>query len=487
MTSADLLALLPFLVVGGAAVIVMLAIAFYRNYRLTVVLTGLGLAIALGTLPIVDLVVPRQVTPLVVIDAYALFFLGAIFAATLAVTVLAYDYIRPRTGRREEFYLLLLLATFGAAVLVTSTHFASFFLGLEILSVSLYALIAYERENLLAIEAAVKYLVLAGSSSAFLLLGMALVYGELGTMEFARIATLHVAGRASLAILGAGLALILVGIGFKLALVPFHLWTPDVYQGASAPVAAYIASVSKGAMFALLLRYFKQFDPVMEPGVFAVFTLLAILSMFVGNLLALLQNNVKRLLAYSSITHMGYLLVALLASGPLAVDAVAFYLVTYFITIIGAFGVVTMLSSPGREADGWDNYVGLAWRRPWLGAVFTAMLLSLAGIPLTAGFVGKFYLLTAGVNSSLWLLAILLVINSTIGLFYYLRVVVAIYATAPARPLGEQAAPSAARSTIAGSFTGGVVLAVLTILLVWLGVYPTPLIGIIESMVAQIM
>jgi len=259
-----------------------------------------------------------------------------------------------------------------------------------------------------------------------------------------------------------------------------------VYEGASAPVAGYIASVSKGAMFALLLRYIKPFHSAMEPGVFAAFALLAILSMFVGNLLALLQTNVKRHLAYSSITHMGYLLVALLASGPLAVDAVAFYLVTYFVTIIGAFGVVTLLSSPDREADGWDNYVGLAWRRPWLGAVFTAMLLSLAGIPLTAGFVGKFYLLAAGVGSSLWLLTILLVINSTIGLFYYLRVVVAIYSTVPVGPRGEQAVPSASRLTVAESLTGGVVLAVLTILLVWLGMYPTPLIGIIQSIVAQV-
>lgn len=486
MSPTDLLALLPLLVLGGAAVIVLLLIAFHRDYAITVLLTVLGLVGALVSLPLIYPLGPRQVTPLVVMDSYSQFFMGLIFAAALAVTMLSYDYFRLRAGQREEFYLLLLLATLGAAVLVASTHFASFFLGLELLSVSLYALIGYQRPSLLATEAGIKYLVLAGTSSAFLLFGMALVYGELGTMEFARIAALHVAGRASIVMLGAGLALILVGVGFKLALVPFHLWTPDVYQGASSPVAAYIASVSKGAVFALLLRYFKQFDPVMEVGTFAVFMLLAILSMFFGNLLALLQNNVKRLLAYSSITHMGYLLVAFLAAGSLAVEAVTFYLATYFITIIGAFGVVTMLSTPTHEADSWGTYVGLAWRRPWLAAVFTAMLLSLAGIPLTAGFVGKFYLLAAGIGSSLWLLAILLVVNSTIGLFYYLRVVIAMYATAPAEPLGVEARPTVSRMTAAESLTGGMVLAALTLLLVWLGVYPAPWISIIESMVARI-
>jgi NADH-quinone oxidoreductase subunit N len=486
MSPLNLLALLPILVLGAMAVVVMLAIAIRRDYGTTVLLTALGLAGALVSLPIVHPLGPRQVTALVIIDSYSLLFMGLIFAAALAVALLAYDYFRLRGGQREEFYLLLLLATLGAAVLVASTHFASFFLGLEILSVSLYGLIGYERPSVLATEAGIKYLVLAGASSAFLLLGMAMIYGELGTMEFAEIAARHVAGQASLAMLGAGLAMILTGIGFKLALVPFHLWTPDVYQGASPPVAAYIASVSKGAVFALLLRYFKQIDPVMEVGTFAAFTLLAISSMFFGNLLALLQNNVKRLLAYSSITHMGYLFVAFLAAGSLAVDAVTFYLFAYFVTIIGAFGVVTILSTPAHGADSWDAYVGLAWRRPWLAAVFTAMLLSLAGIPLTAGFVGKFYLLAAGLGSGLWLLAVMLVLNSTIGLFYYLRVVIAMYATAPAQPPGLEARPGVSRLTAAESLTGGLVLAALTLLLVWLGVYPSPWIRIIESMVAQV-
>jgi NADH-quinone oxidoreductase subunit N len=282
-----------------------------------------------------------------------------------------------------------------------------------------------------------------------------------------------------------GFAMILVGIAFKLALAPFHLWTPDVYQGAPAPVTAFIATVSKGAVFALLLRCF---DPVAQgpnDGVRLLFGVLAVASMFTGNLLALLQDNVKRILACSSIAHMGYLLVAFLAGGPLAAEAVTFYLIAYFITTLGAFGVVTVLSAPGRDADRMEDYRGLFRRHPWTAAVLTVMLLSLAGIPLTAGFVGKFYVLYAGVSSSLWLLVLLLVVNSAIGLFYYLRIVVTICR----RPEPE---PSAAASATVlppperVPLMGRAALSALTVLLVALGVYPGPVIDLIRLLLPRI-
>ena len=214
----------------------------------------------------------------------------------------------------------------------------------------------------------------------------------------------------------AGLAMILVGVGFKLALAPFHMWTPDVYQGAPAPATAFLATVSKGAVFAVLLRYFAALGAAESGSLRAVLTLIAILSMFVGNLLALMQANVKRILAYSSIAHSGYLLVALLAARAYAPLAASYYLLAYFVTTLGAWGVVAALSTQEGDADSLEDYRGLAWRRPWLGGALTAMLLSLAGIPLTAGFIGKFYLLTAGVAGRMWLLVIMLVINSAIGL-----------------------------------------------------------------------
>jgi NADH-quinone oxidoreductase subunit N len=357
-------------------------------------------------------------------------------------------------------------------VLAASSHFVSFFIGLEILSVSLYTLIAYTR-NELNIEAGVKYLVLAAASSAFLLFGIALLYGETGTMDLSLMASGAGAQGINNGMLLTGLALVLTGVGFKLAVAPFHMWTPDVYEGAPAPVTAFIATVSKGGVFALLLRYFIQIDVHAYPSLFRAVAFIAVVSMFAGNLLALLQNNVKRILAYSSIAHLGYLLVAFLAGGVMRVAAVTFYLVAYFITTLGAFGVITVLSGKERDADAMDDYRGLSRRRPWLALIFSAMLFSLAGIPLTAGFIGKFYIVAAGAGSALWPLVITLVVNSAIGLYYYLRIIVAVYAQ-PAEEEGSPVSPL--------SLTGTLVLAVLTILLLWLGVYPEPLMEMIHLM-----
>ena len=472
MNSIDMIALLPMIILAALPVVVMLELSFYRSHKITLIITLLGLTAAFILLSPALHHSPRQVTSLLIIDGYAIFYTGLILAATFTVALLSYGYLEKRQTRCEEFYILLTLAALGSAVLASSSHFASFFLGLEILSVSLYGLIAYVREDHFGIEAGIKYLILAATSAAFLLFGMAMIYAESGTMEFARIASGNIHG----AFYVTALALIIVGIGFKLALVPFHLWTPDVYQGAPAPVTAFIATVSKGAMFALLLRFFSQAHIQNFNSLMLVFTLIAIASMFVGNWLALLQNNVKRILAYSSISHLGYLLVALLASGSLAVTAVTFYLVTYFVTTLGAFGIITVLSEKNRDAEKLEDYSGLAWRRPVVAGIFTAMLLSLAGIPLTAGFVGKFFILRAGVGSGLWLLVITLVINSAIGLFYYLRVIAKMYQRPSKQEIDEQELP----------LTGCIALLILTLLLIWLGVYPSMFIQIIDGTVANV-
>jgi len=407
---------------------------------------------------------------LLILDQYALFYIGLILGATFAIAILCHGYLERHAETREELYVLLLVATLGSMVLVASSHFVSFFLGLEILSVALYALSAYLHTRRRPIEAGVKYLILAGSSSAFLLFGMALIYAQLGTMDLSRLEGLLVGAQNSPLVL-AGLTFIVTGIGFKLGVVPFHLWTPDVYEGAPAPVTAFIATISKGAIFALLLRYFYTVGAQHFRAVFVLFAIIAIASMLIGNLMALLQNNVKRILAYSSIAHMGYLLVAFEASGGMASEAVAFYLVAYFITTVGAFGVVTILSDEERDADTLEDYAGLFWRRPVLASIFTLMVLSLAGIPVTAGFLAKFYVVTAGASAGIWALILILVISSVIGLFYYLRIVATLYARRP------EAAPHAEPHSTAGSY----VLVVLTILLVWLGVYPASLLKVIRT------
>jgi len=462
--------------IAAVSVALMLVIAFHRGARVVLVCALIGIALAFAMLPVAASRAPRQITPLLILDQYALFYLGLLFIASFAVALLAQGYLGKLGGQLEEFYLMLLLATAGGAALVMSAHFASFFLGLEILSVSLYVLIAYPRRSARGVEAGIKYLILAAASAAFLLFGMALIYAELGTMEFGRMAS-GMAGRdVRWELLLTGQAMILVGVGFKLAVAPFHVWAPDVYEGAPAPVTAFIATVSKGAIFALLVRYFANLGDEVFQQFFPEIAAIAIASMFVGNLLAIAQINVKRILAYSSIAHMGYLLVAFLAGGSLGATAVAFYLVAYFVTNLVAFGVVTVLSSR-READELEDYRGLFWRRPWLATTFLAALLSLGGIPLTAGFMGKFYILMAGVRSALWFLAIILSVNTMISFYYYLRVAFMMFRDAPEGEAAPVAAPSL-------SFVGGAALAVLTLLLVWIGVYPGPLVQTIRSMVA---
>ena len=455
---------------AATAVLVMLLIAGYRSHGLTVLLTLMGIALSFASFIKTYPLLPQQITPLLIIDRYAFFYIGLVLASGFIVAVLSYGYLEKHEGNREEFYLLLLLALLGSEILVAASHFVSLFLGLEILSVSLYAMIAYLRGDG-GIEAGLKYLVLASASAAFLLFGMALVYAETGTMSFAAFAAGTVDMKNTFML--AGIVMIIVGIGFKLAVAPFHLWTPDVYEGAPAPVTAFIATASKGAVFAFLLRYFNAAETGASYPLFVVFSGIAIASMFIGNILALLQKNVKRILAYSSIAHLGYLLVAFLAAKTYAFTAVAFYLVAYFVTTLGAFGIITVLSSGERDADMIDDYSGMAWHRPWLAAVFTAMLLSLAGIPLTAGFIGKFYILKAGAGSSLWLLVIILVINSAIGLAYYLRVVISMFKHPSA---DEDPALSPAPSLV-----DTMALALLVLLLFWIGIYPSLFIDIIQS------
>lgn len=473
MSRTDLLILSPLAAVALAAIVVALLAAFRRSHALAARVTVVGLGLGLVLLRVAAGAAPRRVGPLLVVDGYGLVITGLLFGAALVVAVLASDYLAGREGAPEEFYPLLLLATLGAGIVALSGHMASLFLGVELLSVSLYVLIAYPGNSVPALEAGLKYLLLAGASSGFLLFGMALVYAETGVLEFAALP-----GRlpaASEAVLAAGLALLLTGLGFKLAVVPFHMWSPDVYQGAPAPVSGFLATVSKGAVVALLPRLLGALGVAPGSGLWAILALIAVASMVAGNLLALLQDNVKRILAYSSIAHLGYLLVALLAGGPQAPEAVGYYLAAYFVTTLGAFGVVGALSGPGGEAERLEEYRGLLWRRPWLAAVFVAMLFSLAGIPLTAGFIGKFYIFSAGVASARWLLALAVALTSTVGLFYYLRIIVVMFSQ------GAQAQPErAGEGTPALSRRVGLILAFLALLVLGLGVYPSPLVHLLQ-------
>jgi NADH-quinone oxidoreductase subunit N len=485
LSAADLVALLPLEALAAASVAVPLVIAVRRSHAAVMITAAVALLAGLATLPLAAAGGPRDVGGLLMVDGMALLYIALILVTALVIVLLSYGYLQSRDVAREEYYALVPLATLGAGVLAAASHFATFFLGLELLTVGLLVLIAYHRTQALTLEAGLKYLVLAGVSSASVLMGLGLLYFELGTMDLAAIA--GSAGRWDV-LSWAGVLLVVTGIGFKLALVPFHLWTPDVFQGSSMPVAAYVATVSKTSVVALVLR---ALEPAAgTPTLTLVLTVLALATMLVGNLLALAQTNLKRLLGFSSVAHMGYLLVAFVAGGQDGPAVATFYLWVYCLTSLAVFGALTVLSSGagGSETDEIEGLRGLSRSRPALAGVLAVGLLSLAGLPPTAGFLGKLYLIGVGVQTGQWLLLAALLATSVIGVVYYLRVVIVVF-----RASDEEAAAAAATPGHAPVLAGGVATAVASVLgsgraaervllvavtaaVVAIGVYPGPLI-----------
>ena len=324
MTKLDFLCLTPLLIVASAPIIIMLTITISRNFRVIYGFTLFMFLIAFLSLFFIMPYATHNIEPLLIIDRFGILFLGIIYFASILITFLSYDYFKKHGGEREEYFVILLVAVLGASILVLAKHFISFFLGLETLSISLYVLIAYLKSRDNCIEAGVKFLVIASVATAFLLFGMGLIYAETGTMSFQEI----VPGLNKLKLMSplllAGSGLIITGIGFKLALVPFHMWTPDVYQGAPVPVTTFIATISKGAVLALGLRLFIDIRGYNNATMIIIISAISILSMFTGNLLALRQTNIKRLLAYSSIAHLGYLLITLLTGTTAGIEAAIF-------------------------------------------------------------------------------------------------------------------------------------------------------------------
>ena len=472
MTTTDFLCLSPLLILAFTPIVIMIVISVLRNYQVVYSFSLLSFLIAFASIFLIAPSIPHFIESLFIIDMFSLFFLGIIILSALLITLLSYDYIKRLDGVREEYYIILFTSTLGASLLAVANHFIIFFLGIEMLSISLYILVAFQRSKDSSIEAGIKYLILASVSAAFLLFGMALIYNETGTMQLNRLVSSLNNGTALSPLIITGFGMMMVGIGFKLALAPFHMWTPDVYQGAPAPVSAYIATVSKGAVMAILIRFFFNINGFNNQYLFVVISGIAILSMFVGNLLAIRQKNIKRLLAYSSIANMGYLLIILLTGSNKGIQASVFYLISYFITTIGAFGVISLLSTSKIEADKIEDYKGLFWKRPGISIVFTLSLLSLAGIPITAGFIAKFYLIFEGMKAGLMVLVFSLIINSVIGLYYYLRVITTMFSIANENKLPEL------------SFTGNAALATVGLSILILGIYPGWLIDIIVKYVA---
>lgn len=464
LTFASLLPTLPILVMSGAVVLLMLIIAFYRSHGFTLLFSLATVVIALVSSLPAENIAPSDVTPLLAVGVSTQFYWAMILLCTLVCMGISYDYVAPAPNFREEWYLLLMVAAVGGMVLVASQHMVSLFIGLELMSVPLYGLIAFALRNKRSLEAGIKYLVLSGVASAFLLFGMALIYAEAGSLLLNDWA-LKASAESPLVVLGC--ALMLVGLGFKLSWVPFHTWTPDVYQGAPMPVTAFLATASKVAVVAALVKIFELM-PVWKQQEFSVLlSIIAGASILIGNLLAIGQDSLKRLLAYSSIAHFGYLIIALIAVPERGSEAVWVYLATYVITSLGAFSVLSSLVNiqGDAKADTFDSLRGLSKRSPFLAVVLALNLVSLAGIPLTAGFIGKFAVFAAGVNVAQWALLLVAVVGSAIGIYYYLRAVSMLFQRGDEQETAVVVAP-----------LNGALIAVLALATVLIGVWPDILI-----------
>jgi NADH-quinone oxidoreductase subunit N len=431
----DLLRLSPEIILCASGILLMLVEPFLKTVRRRVLVP---IAAAASVLALFATIYPalhpgEAFSGLLRVDGFSVFIHGIVEIVALLVVLGSADYLDREHIQHGEYYALVLFATAGMGVMASAAELVTAFIGLEVSSISTYILASYRRDEPRSNESALKYFLLGSFATAFFLYGVALLYGATGTTYLARM-NLTTLPQAP-ALLRLGLALILVGLGFKVAAAPFQIWTPDVYEGAPTPVTALLSSGPKAAAFALLLRILTT---VTSAGSFWFWALWisAVLTMFAGNLAAIAQSSVKRMLAYSSIAHAGYILVALAAAAAsrqiaLGVAAVLYYLAVYAFMKLGAFLLVAQLGGASERQVGIDDLSGLAARQPVAAACFSLFLLSLLGLPITAGFLGKLYIFNAALASHLVWLAVLLALNSVIAAFYYLRVIVVMYMRKP--------------------------------------------------------
>lgn len=367
-----------------------------------------------------------------VVDNYGRFFKLIFLLGTGLTILISIRYLEQEGMQYAEYFALALFATVGMMIMAGGAELITIFLGLELMSISLYVLAGFTRSRMVSNEAALKYFILGSFATGFLLYGIALIYGSTGTTEIRSIANyIATSGFKSPSII-IGMALLVIAFGFKAALVPFHMWTPDVYQGAPAPVTAFMSAGPKAAAFAAFARIFMEGLPTLQVEWTAVIWIIAVLTMTLGNIIALVQENIKRMLAYSSIAHAGYVLVAFLAAGELGITGIMYYLLAYTFMNIGAFALITVLGGKGEERVNVQDYRGLGFKYPYAAVAMSLFLFSLAGIPPTGGFMGKFYIFSAAVKEGYIWLTVIGVVNSVVSVYYYLRVTVAMYMEEPA-------------------------------------------------------
>lgn len=411
---------------------------------------------------------------MVFLDNFAHFAKILFLVAIGAVIAISISYLEKDRLFRAEYFSLLLFAAVGMCLMASSADLIMTFLGIEILSIATYVLAGYRRDEMKSVESALKYFILGAFSTAFLLYGIAFIYGATGTTKYLGIAAALERGSGIPYFIVIGLGLILVGFGFKAALAPFHIWAPDVYQGAPIPIMAHLAVGSKAAALIAFLRILYQVLPGMINDWQGLLWISAVVTMAVGNIAALTQTNIKRLLAYSSIAHAGYLLVGFTAASTEGARGVLFYLAAYAFMNIGALTVVQLVARRDEKYVELEDYAGLGYRSPGLALALSVFLVSLAGIPLTAGFTGKLFVFAAAIESGAYGLVVIAVLASAVGVYYYIRVLVYMYMRGPAEAEGE---------SIGLPAIPGLVLAVMVLGTLFLGILPGGLLQIADQAV----
>ena len=464
----DLRAIEPLIIVIGTALIVLALDLFVpRRARAALALASLvGLGLGMVSSLLLSGEAPLRfmfgAPPMVALDSYAIFFNFLILTGAALTILASVTYLEELQAHHGEFYVLLLCSVAGMMTMACATDLITIFLGLEIMSIPMYVLAGFTRRRMKSNEASLKYFLLGAFASGIFLYGIALIYGTTGTTDLSAIREAWKPSPLGLA----GLGLLLVGFGFKISCVPFHMWTPDVYEGAPMPVTGFMAVGVKAAAFAAFLRVFIVGFDMSADKINQLLWIFAVLTMTVGNVAAIVQGNIKRMLAYSSIAHAGYILVGMVAGTQAGQAAMLFYLMAYTFMNLGAFAVVILIVRDGEEREEINDLAALGYARPALGLAMTLFMLSLGGIPPTAGFMGKFYLFNAALESGYYWLVIIAVLNSVVSMYYYLKVITTIYKTEPTRDL-RPLAPSTAC---------GVALAISTTATLALGLFPgTPL------------
>lgn len=467
---------LPEMFLLGMASLILL-IDLFLSERSRVVTYLLAQATLLATL-VLNLGLYSEQTVLIFSDTFVSDPMGTvlksvIYAAAFLVFLYAKDYLRERNMFHGEFYLLGLFGVLGMAVLVSAHNLLTIYLGLELLSLSMYAMVALQRDSDSASEAAMKYFILGAMASAMLLYGMSILYGMTGTLDLAEINAAVMAEQGNRMILVFALVFIIVGLAFKLGAVPFHMWVPDVYHGAPTAVTLYISTAPKLAAFAMLMRLLVDGLIGLQGEWQEILILLAILSLATGNLIAIAQANIKRMLAYSAISHIGFLLLGVLSGTDVGYAASMFYAITYVLMGLGGFGMVILLSRAGFEADKLDDYKGLNQRSPWFAFIMLILMFSMAGVPPFLGFWAKLWVIQAVVNMDMVWLAAIAVIFSVIGAFYYLRIIKLMYFD---KPLEE--------TPIESGLDLKVMLSANSLAVLGLGLYPGALLALCGAVMA---